>query len=283
VPYKISVSGLKGGHSGGEINRGRGNSNKLMGRILHGLSQDINYFINEINGGLKMNAIPREAEAVILINPADYEKLERVIDEYRRVLKNEFRVSDPGLAIKVEKLGCNVKRVFSSDTMSKAIAVMILTPSGVQTMSMDIEGLVESSTNLGVVTTVESEVTFESAVRSSVRSLKYNIVNQLRMICDVLEIKFSTVADYPEWEYAPNSKLRDLFNRIYNEKFGKDLKIKLVHGGLECGLFKEKMPDADMVSFGPDMYDIHTPNEHISIPSIARTWDYLLIVLKELK
>lgn len=283
VPYKISITGLMGGHSGGEIHRGRGNSNKLMGRILHMLSLDMEYSINEINGGLKMNAIPREADAVILINPSDSEKFEKIVNEYYKVFKNELRVSDPGLLIKVEKLNGCIGKAFSKETARKAVASLILTPSGVQTMSMDIEGLVESSTNLGVVTTAESHVTFESAVRSSIRSLKYNIVNQVKVICDVCGAEFSSNADYPEWEYNPSSALRDMCNRIYNEKYGKDLKIKVVHGGIECGLFKEKMPDADMVSFGPDMCDIHTPNEHISISSILRTWDYLLAILKELK
>lgn len=281
--YQISISGLKGGHSGGEIKKGRANSNKLMGRLLYGLSMDMEYYINAINGGLKMNAIPREADAVIFISPKDSVKLSETVSAWEKTFKNEFRSSDPGVTIELEKTNSNSDSVFSKDTMKKAVSSYILMPNGIQTMSMDIEGLVESSTNLGVVTTSEDKIAFESAVRSSVRSLKLNIVNQIKTICDVLGAEFVSSADYPEWEYNPSSKLRALCEKIYEEKYGKKLIINMIHGGLECGLFMEKMSGADMVAIGPDMYDVHTPNEHISIPSISRTWDYLLAILKEIK
>jgi dipeptidase D len=173
--------------------------------------------------------------------------------------------------------------VLSRDTINKVIALLVLIPNGVQTMSNDIEGLVESSTNLGIVTTSDTGILFESAIRSNVKSLKYNILNQARMIAGILDIGLETDSDYPEWEYNPDSELRDIFKRVYLDRYGSEPKVTAIHAGLECGLFKEKNKSLDMIAFGPNMYDVHTPNEHISISSIKRTWEYLLAVLKEIK
>lgn len=283
VAYAIQIRGLKGGHSGMEINKGRGNSNKILGRILNDLDSAFDFDILEISGGSKMNAIPREADVVILIDPRYNAQLENKINEWNSILNNEFRASDPEIQVQLEKYEEPITRVFTEETKKKAIASLALIPNGVQTMSMEIEKLVESSTNLGVVTTYKDEITFESAVRSSVRSLKYNIVNQSKMAAQVLGCTFEAKNDYPEWAYNPDSKLRTVFERVYKDKYGKDPEIIAIHAGVECGLFKEKMEDLDMISFGPDMYDVHTPNEHLSIPSTQRTWEYLLAVLKELK
>lgn len=283
IPYQISISGLKGGHSGGEIDKGRANSNKLMGRLLYNLLEEMEYSINSISGGLKMNAIPREARAVIYMEPGQAEKLEGKIIEWQRIFKNEYRVSDPGVSVSLEKLDTASGSVFSRDTTRKTVLLLVLIPNGIQTMSMDVKGLVESSTNLGVVNTTESEVSFESALRSSVPTFKKNIYNQIKALCELMGVEFLANSDYPAWQYDPDSRLRALLERIYMEKYGSNPVIEMVHGGLECGLFKDKMPGLDAVSFGPEMYDIHTPNEHISIPSIGRTWDYLCNIIKELK
>ncbi|MDK2799122.1 MAG: dipeptidase [Clostridiales bacterium] len=283
IPYLIRIKGLKGGHSGMDIHKGRGNANKLMGRLLNDLSFSFNYFIKEINGGSKMNAIPREADAIILIDPANSSKLQSKIDEWHTIFKNELRVSDPGITIQLEKIQDDVAKVFSKETKDKAIASLVLIPNGVQSMSMDIKGLVESSTNLGVVTTTEKTISFESAIRSSVKSLKYNILHQSKKIASVIGAEFIADSDYPEWQYQPDSKLREICERVYKEKFGVNPKIIAIHAGVECGLLKEKKENLDMISFGPDMYDVHTPKEHLSISSTQRTWEYLLAVLKEIK
>jgi dipeptidase D len=282
-PYVVSIRGLKGGHSGMEIHKGRGNSNKILGRILNDLSNDLQYFIKEINGGAKMNAIPREADAVILINSKDYGKLESKIDEWNKILSNELRSADPGVAVTLEKYHETPSKVFSKETAHKAIASLILIPNGIQSMSMDIEGLVESSANLGVVTTTESELRFESAIRSSVKSLKYSILNQAKMVANVVGAKLVAESDYPEWQYNPDSKIREIFKKVYKDMYGKDAEITAIHAGVECGLFKEKMEHLDMISFGPNLYDVHTPDEHISISSTKRSWDYLLGVLKDIR
>lgn len=283
VPYTLSVRGLKGGHSGMEINKGRGNSNKILGRILNDISNEIDFCLQEINGGAKMNAIPREADAVLMINSSDASKLEKKIAEWNAILKNELRTPDPDVNIVLEKSNKKVQRVFSKSTKENTIASLVLIPNGIQSMSMDIPGLVESSTNLGVITTTDSTVEFQSAIRSSVKSLKYSILNQAKMVAKFLGAELNPDSDYPEWEYNPDSKLRTLFERVYKDKFGKEAEITAIHAGVECGLFGEKMKGLDMISIGPNLYDVHTPNEHLSISSTQRTWEYLLAVLKEIK
>lgn len=283
MPFVIKIRGLRGGHSGADIHLERGNSNKLLGRVLYGLQKDVNYYVSDINGGFKSNAIPRESEATILINAEDEGALRSSIAKWNSIFKNELRSSDPGVSVIVERVNEAVKRAFSYETMTKVIAALILTPNGVQSMSMDIKGLVESSTNLGVVRTIDDEVLLDSSVRSSVASLKYKIADQSEMLAKMLNVKFTELSDYPGWEYNPNSKLRDVFIRVHEVMYGKSPEVVAIHGGLECGLFKEKMPHVDMIAFGPNLYDVHTPNEHADIPSIKRTWDYLVEVLKNLK
>lgn len=281
--YSISIRGLKGGHSGMEIIKQRGNSNKLMGRILHDLQNSLEYYISTINGGAKMNAIPRECDAVILLNSNEVSKLEQKIEEYNQTFKNELRVSDSEVSIQLEKSEEQVEKIFSKDTMNKAISSLVLIPNGVQTMSMDIKGLVESSTNLGVVTTNDNTIEFESCVRSSVGSLKYTILNQMKSLAASLNSQLEVDSDYPEWEYKSDSKLREIFIDVYKQKYGKEAEITAIHAGLECGLLLEKLPNADAISFGPNMYDVHTPDEHLNIPSTKRSFEFLLEVLKEIK
>ena len=167
TPYLLGVRGLKGGHSGIEIHKGRGNSNKILGRILQDISNEIELSLKEISGGAKTNAIPREADAVILANPGDISKLEDKIAQWNRILKNEFRSSDPEVNIILEKSNEKVEKVLSRDTMENAIASLVLIPNGVQSMSMDIPGLVESSINLGVVVTDDSGIEFQSSISQS--------------------------------------------------------------------------------------------------------------------
>jgi len=283
VSYSVIIKGLKGGHSGVEIDKCRGNSNKLMGRFLSDFLEGVEYRIIKINGGSKMNAIPRETEAIILISPSDRDRLEAKVNSWNSIFKNELKTSDPEVTLSAERMKSTASKVLLKDTMNKMITLLVLIPNGVQTMSADIKGLVESSTNLGVVTTSDSDIVFESAIRSNVKSLKYNILNQLRTIARILDIDFETDSDYPEWEYNPDSKLRDIFKMVYKKIYKKELKIAAIHGGLECGFFKGKNKNLDIVSFGPNMYDVHTPNEHISISSIERIWEYLLEVLKKIK
>ena len=283
IPYLIDIKGLKGGHSGAEIDKGRGNANKLMGRFLSAFSGEAEFQIGKINGGSKMNTIPREAEVTVYIKPPDENKLKAEIEEWNTIFKKELRTKDPDVNLNARKVTEKDAKVLSKETTEKIINLLVIMPDGVQTMSGDIEGLVESSTNLGVVTTSDSGVSFESATRSNINSQKYNIVDQLKTIARILNIDFDSNSDYPEWEYQPDSKLREVFKKVYKDMYQKELKIAAIHAGLECGFFKEKNKNLDIVALGPDQYDVHTPDEHVSIPSLKRTYEYLLNVLKHIK
>ncbi|MDP4088763.1 MAG: aminoacyl-histidine dipeptidase [Bacillota bacterium] len=280
---KIKVRGLKGGHSGMDIIKQRGNSNKILGRILVDMLKAVNFELASVNGGAKDNAIPREAEAEILVREEDIPAINEKIVRWNKILGNEYRKSDPGLVIEFEEAGQNAFRVFSSDSKEKAAKLLCAIPNGIMTMSMDISGLVQSSTNLGVVKTLNDSISFDSAVRSSVRSLKHDIVKQTEIIGEALGAVVTVHSEYPEWQYEEDSKVRGVFQRVHKEMYGKDAEIVAIHAGVECGLFKEKFPDIDMISFGPNLYDVHTPDEHMSISSVERTWEYLLKVLKEIK
>ena len=283
LKYSLRIRGLKGGHSGMDIIKQRGNANKILGRVLTDIVKNIDFKLASVNGGAKDNAIPREADAVLLISKDEQESLRQNIAKWSSILKNEYRKADPELLLELAEASEEVARVYSNETRDKAIKLLYLIPNGIQTMSMDIEGLVQSSSNIGVVKTKEDCITYESAVRSSVKSLKHDIVKQTFIIGEAFGAEVSTHSEYPEWQYDTESKIRQAFQNVYKEMYHKDAEIVAIHAGVECGLFKEKFPDIDMISFGPNLYDVHTPDEHMSISSVQRSWEYLLNVLKTIK
>lgn len=283
VKYKLMVSGLKGGHSGMDIIKQRGNANKILGRILVDLLDNIDYKLAEVKGGAKDNAIPREADAFILVKAGEAEILGKEVAKWNAILKNEYRKADPGLVLQLEETEVCVQEVFTRECRNSAVKLLYMIPNGIQTMSMDIEGLVQSSSNLGIVRTGQEILTYESSVRSSVKTLKQDIVNQTHVLAQAFGAELTIHSEYPEWQYDNESKIRQIFQEIYKDMYGKEAEVVAIHAGVECGLFKEKFPDIDMISFGPNLYDVHTPDEKMSISSVKRSWDYLLNVLKSLK
>ena len=282
--YNLVIRGLKGGHSGMEIHLERGNSNKLMGRILKEFENELSFNLVSINGGSKNNAIPRECSAVITIDKDDERKLIEIKTRICNQLKKEFGKKDPDLRVHFLEIEEKVEKVFSDNFTKNIVNLLYLYPNGVNTLSAEIKGLTESSTNLGVVTTFENSIECESAVRSSVPSLKNEIVNRSKCITEILGGKFLTESPYPEWPYKTDSKIREICKDVYERMYGKIPEIVAIHAGVECGLFKEILgDDLDMISFGPDIFDVHTPNEHMSISSVERCYKYLLEILKEIK
>lgn len=278
----IAVRGLKGGHSGMEINKERGNSNKIMGRILKSLLS-LDYKLVSVNGGSKNNAIPREADAIIALKSEGVAKAKELINNWNPILLNELKTQDPGVNISILENTENVEKVLTKESTEKTVNLLYLIPNGINSNSVEIKNLVESSTNLGVVTTEGNKVEFDSAIRSSVASLKDEIVLRSKTIAELIGADFETTAGYPEWQYDNESKVRGICQDVYKRMYGKDAKIVAIHAGVECGLFNEKLGKLDMISFGPDLYDVHTPQEHMSITSVKNVWDYLLEVLKALK
>lgn len=281
--YELVVTGLKGGHSGMEINKERGNANKLIGRILNTIDRNIDIDLSYIEGGSKSNAIPRYGKAIIAIPKDHIEEAKLIISNIDKDLKFELSSSDKDVRLEFKKIAEAKNKIFSKETKRKIITSLMLLPNGVQTMSMDIEGLVESSNNVGVVKTLENEITIESAMRSSVGTLKTHISNQIRLLAETIGVKWESSSAYPAWEYNKDSYIRDIFKTAYKETYGRDINITAIHAGLECGLFKEKFGEMDMVSFGPDMYGVHAPGEKLSISSTERTYSLLLKVLEKIQ
>lgn len=283
VAYTISMRGLMGGHSGSEIDKERGNANKLLGRVLYDLYKEVPFNLAYISGGSRANVIPSEAEAVIFISPDKLQATENKIKEWNEILKNEFKISDPNVDVNLSKSKKAFDKIFDSTTTAKVVNLLMAIPNGMQTMSKSIEGLVESSSNIGVLTTDDKGICFEFSIRSSVSSRKDYIKEQISTIAKLADVGFEANGEYPAWEYNPNSKIRDICQKVYKEKYGQEPEIVAVHAGVECGLFGEKIPDLDMISMGANAYDAHTTNEHVSISSVKRTYEYLLAILEDLK
>lgn len=276
--FTIEVKGLLGGHSGMDIVKQRANSNVVTGRILNSLGLDFD--LVEVNGGSKNNAIPRECEAVIAINKDDAETLKANVSKIEAILKNEFKTTDPGLQVVVSET--NADKAITDECKEKAILLLNFIPNGIQTVSKDIEGLVESSSNLGVVKTDDDVMSFESAVRSSIATLRENLNNKTEMLCKYVNANFENTDGYPAWEYAKDSKLEHICIDTYEKLTGKKPVITAIHAGLECGVLLDKMDGAQAISMGPDMFEVHTPNEHLNITSVKNVYEYLLEVLKSM-
>lgn len=281
--FQLAVKGLIGGHSGIEIDQERGNALKIMARVLYDLSKDHDLKIQSIRGGLASNAIPREAMVTIALPEGEVASFQQKIQTWTATLKNEFSVSDPNVFIELNEVEDAAPTCFSEETKRKLITALMLLPNGIQNMSMDLKGLVESSVNVGKVENHSTSIIIESDVRSSVKSRKYAITDQSRVVAESIDCEFIVGSDYPEWPYNPDSTVRKLFEKVYREREGKDIEIIAVHAGIECGIFIEKIPGLDAISIGPDIYDVHTPNEHVNIPSMINNYEYFLAVLKEMK
>lgn len=269
---RIVFGGLKGGHSGVEIDKGRINADILMGEFLKSIPAE--YCIVSLFGGTKDNAIPARAEC-ILATTTD-------LTEYANSFAATHRPeTDDGLNIEI------TPAPFSSAALDNASTLRITdfltqVPNGIQAMSKNIDGLVETSLNLGQLKADENGLTATFSVRSSVNRDKLALIESLEKICTKFGGTFESRGHYPAWEYKEDSRLRETMVRVYTEMYGASPVVEAIHAGLECGFFCEKIPGLDAVSFGPDMRDIHTPRERLSIPSTERTYNYLCTILKEL-
>ena len=280
--FRITVTGLEGGHSGAEIDKGRANANMLLGRVLNNIRKSDNSpRIVSVNGGLKDNAIPRSSQAVLVTSNPDM--LEKVSKNLEKILKNEYSITDKSVRILIEK----GERDYPMDEKSTArvIAALVNLPNGIFNMSFDMPGLVQTSLNLGILKTdrEKNEVTCSYSVRSSINTQKEELVQKLESLAEVLGGYVTNMGEYPAWEYNKNSRLRDIMTDEYRKLFGKDMIVMSMHAGVECGLFGGGLAGLDAVSIGPDMKDIHTPRETMQAESVKRTWEYLLHVLERLK
>ncbi len=276
--FQLTVSGLTGGHSGTEIDKGRANADIIMGRILSELLiLDDSMKLISISGGLKDNAIPVKAEADIITDR--YDELEPNLTGIFSKIREDYADSDPDM-----KLGITAStktELYPLDELQNLGFIMAYgkLPYGVTQYSEDIEGLVQTSLNLGIMETTENELKLIYSVRSSVSDEKKALLEELEMIARSLGASFEIEGEYPAWEYVKDSKVRNIMLPVYKEMSGKDMIVEAIHAGLECGIFSDALEGLDAVSFGPDIYDIHTPKERLSISSVSRTWEYIKAVL----
>jgi dipeptidase D len=279
VSYKITVSGLKGGHSGIDIPLYRGNANKLLFRLFKTAAKDFGLKIAEVHGGSLRNAIPREAHATVTVCGEHKEAFAKFFKEYDAIVRSEYSTSDPDLKLTCKTTEAAAK-VMDEASQTRFTNAIIACPNGVVRMSNDMEGLVETSTNLAVVTVKEGVAEALSLLRSSVDSAKDDLASMVSSVFDLAGAETILDGDYPGWKPNPDSAILKEMKEIYNNKFGKIPDIKAIHAGLECGLLGGVYPNWDMISFGPTIRFPHSPDEKVNIATVEKFWDFLVETLK---
>lgn len=279
--FKVRVKGLRGGHSGSDIDKGFGNANKILTRFLYSiLRKKYGTVLAEIGGGNLHNAIPREAHAVLGVKDKYKEDIRVKLNTFLAEVQNEYKHTEPNLDIQLESTQIPSK-VINKSTAERLILALYACPHGVIAMSRDIPELVETSTNLAAVKMLDGHlIEVGTSQRSSVESQKEYIVNMVSSVFDLAGAKITHNDGYPGWQPNTDSQILKLAEREYRNLYNTDAEVKAIHAGLECGLFLEKYPHLDMISIGPDMTDVHSPDEKMYIPSVKKWWDYLVRILE---
>lgn len=281
VVYTLEITGCKGGHSGVEIDKGRCNPNVLMGRLLQDIQRGASLQIVSVDGGLKDNAIPVQSKAVIVCDQEIV--LKASVEQMQVVFANEYAGTDPDIQITFTREENAKVKVMDEVSTQKVICLLSCMPNGVQKMSMDIAGLVQTSLNIGIVETHEDYFRMSFCVRSSVDSEREMLNRRIGTMITQLGGTMEIEGAYPGWEYKKDSRLRDLMVDVFKDQYGKEPTVEAIHAGLECGMFAGKIPGLDCVSIGPNLDQIHTVRENMSISSVQRVYEFVLEVLKRMK
>ncbi|MDR3250499.1 MAG: aminoacyl-histidine dipeptidase [Tannerella sp.] len=280
--FRITVTGLSGGHSGGDIHKGLGNANKILARFLYQLLEKFPFTLAEIQGGNLHNAIAREAYAVIGTAAVNREKIRILLNTFAADIANELKRVDPNVEIIMETTD-KPETCLPRTLREKLIYSLLACPHGVIAMSHEINGLVETSTNLASVKMEgKSKIVVGTSQRSSVESAKNAIADQIASVFRLAGAKVEHGEGYPGWAPNPDSQILKIAQKSYKKLFGKEAEIMAIHAGLECGLFLEKYPYLDMISFGPTLRSVHSPDERIEIRTVDLWWKHLLDILKNL-
>ena len=275
---RIAVSGLRGGHSGTEIRRGGANASVVLGRLLRAAGGVSDLRLVTVGGGLKDNAIPTAAAAVVLA--ADPQAVGEAVAASAAEVAAEYRVSDPELAVSTEVLAGGADVPMDGLSTGRALALLTCAPNGVQAMSQDIEGLVQTSLSLGILTTEAETVRAVFCIRSAMDSQKRALCGRLACLADLLGGTLEIQGDYPGWAYRPDSPLRERMVAVYREQYGREPVVEAIHAGVECGLLAGKLPGLDCVSIGPNLREIHTPRERMSVSSVQRVYRFVREVVR---
>jgi len=279
---KVFISGLKGGHSGIAIDKGRGNALLLLARFLWNLNEKIGFTLSDFNGGEKHNALPREAYAVLNINEKELSVLEKEIKKFTDIFRKEYKTFDEGVSLSIKKLPVS-KDALTEEDKKTLIDLVYSFPHGVHSMSPDIKGLVQTSTNLASVTIDKAKINILTSQRSSVESSIRDIAGKVIAHGTLAGYSYTSKDPYPAWTPNPESKLLKAAVEVHKELFSKKPGVKAMHAGLECGIIGKKYPGIDMISFGPDVIGAHSPDERADIKSVENFWKFLKNILENIK
>ncbi len=278
--YDLMLTGLKGGHSGLDVANGRANAIRLLAQLLNRIEAEIEFELAAISGGSLRNAIPRESEVTMLINPSDEAKVQEIAAKFVADTSLEFSVNDPGLEIIFNKKDSKDEKVFTKEFVSNLIKVLLAAPHGISAMSPDIPGLVETSTNLATIGIIDNQLVVGTSQRSAIDSAKWHISNMVKAVFELGGAdKVDTGDGYPGWQPNMDSELLKISKEVYKENYNSDPEIKAIHAGLETGLLGAKYPGIDMISFGPTIEGAHSPDERLNIPATAKFYDLVKAIL----
>ena len=279
--FKIMVSGLKGGHSGDEIDKGHANANKILNRFLWCKKDEFNIKLNTFDGGNLRNAIAREAFAVVVIPENNEQGIINAVADFKRMSRAEFSITEPLMEITINELPIP-EAVIDNESFNEMLNAIYACPHGVIAMSQSIDDFVETSTNLASVKFLDDEILITTSQRSSVESEKQDITNMVTSVFKLAGARTKTSDGYPGWKPNPDSDIVRITVDSYKKLFSNDPEVLAIHAGLECGLIGDKYPEMDMISFGPTIKRAHSPEEKIEIETVAKFWDLTLDVLKNI-
>lgn len=282
VAVKVSLKGLKGGHSGGEIHLGRANANKLMFRFLKEAVRSLDARLASVEGGSLRNAIPREAFAVLTVLPENADALMDLVDDYNDLYCEEFAEIETNLTLKAEKVDLP-KTVLPEEIQDDVINAVVACPNGVISMLQSFPGIVESSTNIASIKSGEGKVEIKFLTRSSSESKKEALDSMIESLFSLADAKVEAVNGYPGWQPNAHSKVLEVMKSLFVSQFGREPQVQVVHAGLECGIILGSTPGLDIVSFGPTIMNPHSPDEFVEIDTVERFYHYLTAILSELK
>lgn len=281
IAFKIMISGLKGGHSGDDINKGLANSNKLLTRLLWKCNQ-FGIRISSIDGGNLRNAIPREAYAIVTIPESSKNRLLAYVIDYEKIIRNEYKVTEPNIKVSCESVPLP-EFIIDSQTTDNLLNALYACPHGVIAMSAEMPGLVETSTNLATIKMIDDNIIrIGTSQRSSIDSAKQDITDMVASVFLLANARIQHGEGYPGWQPNINSEILNITKTSYKNLFSKEPKVLAIHAGLECGLIGEKFPGMDMISFGPTLRGVHSPDEKLNIETVGKFWDLIIEVLKNI-
>lgn len=277
--YVLKVGGLKGGHSGEQINEGLGNANKILFDILTILTKSVELRISSFEGGVADNVIPSNAEAIIHFDNDEVNFVEDILKALSTAYSDLYKDTDKDIKIELIKSEKSYEEIIDIDSLKNIFGFVNQAPNGVVKMSDEIEGLVETSLNFGIISTKEDSISLIYSMRSSVDESKTALFDSIKKLADAYHAKCEDLGGYPGWKFNKESELRPIFESVYEESYGNKIRIEAIHAGLECGIFAGKISNLDCVSMGPNVYDLHTTKERLSISSAKRTYEYLKKVI----